>query len=172
VRHVTAIPCSSYRDDAVSFREREEEMHSTKNLTIGRVGRLATLAALTAVLAAALAGQAAAYVVIDKPQVTHSTAAGIRADGARWNAMADAYQNRPASSYYTPQALQAQGLRWDAMAKAYQGQSHPVATSSSSGGFDWRDGLIGVAGAVGLVVCGMGTLIVAARSRRQHEVPA
>ena len=58
------------------------------------------------------------------------------------------------------------------MAKAYQGQSHTVATSSSSGGFDWRDGLIGFAGAVGLAVCGMGTLIVAARSRRQHQVPA
>jgi hypothetical protein len=152
-------------------REREEEMHSTKNLTIGRVARLATLAALTALLAAAVAGQAAAYVVIDKPQASHYTAAGVRADGLRMQAMADAYQNRPASSYYTPEALKAQALRWDAMAKAYEGQSRTVATSSSGGGFDWRDALIGVAGGVGLAICGMGTLVIAARSRRQ-QVPA
>jgi hypothetical protein len=144
-------------------------MHSTKNLTLGRVARLASLAALTAVLAAALAGQAAAYVVIDKPQASHSTAAGLRADGLRLNAMADAYQNRPASSFYTPQALEAQGLRWDAMAKAYERQrSQTVATSSSGGGFDWRDGLIGVAGGIGLAICAMGPLVIAARNRRQQ----
>jgi hypothetical protein len=144
-------------------------MHSTKNLTLGRIARLASLAAVTA-LAAVLAGQAAAYVVIDKPQVTHSTAAGVRADGLRLQAMADAYQNRPAASYYTPQALQAQALRWEAMAKTY-GQSQTVGTSSSNGGFDWRDGLIGVAGGIGVAICFMGTLVVAARHRR-HQLPA
>jgi hypothetical protein len=147
-------------------------MHSTKNFTLGRIARLVSLAAVTAALAAVLAGQAAAYVVIDSPQATHSTAAGVRADGLRLNAMADAYQNRPASSYYTPQALQAQALRWEALAKAYErDQSQTVATSSSSGGFDWRDGLIGVAGVVGLAIFAMGPLVIAARSRRE-QVPA
>jgi hypothetical protein len=147
-------------------------MHSTKNLTLGRIARLGSLAALTAVLAAALAGQAAAYVVIDKPQSSHSTVAGISADGARWNAMAKAYQDRPASSFYTSQALQAQGQRMAAMAKAYEReQSQTVATSSSGGGFDWRDALIGVAGGLGLAICFMGPLAVAARHRRE-EIPA
>jgi hypothetical protein len=146
-------------------------MYSTKNLTLGRIARLASLAALTAVLAAALAGQAAAYVVIDKPQSSHSTVAGIKADGARWNAMAKAYQG-PASSFYTSQALQAQGQRMAAMAKAYEReQSQTVATSSSGGGFDWRDALIGVAGGLGIAICFMGPLAVAARHRRE-QIPA
>ena len=148
-------------------------MYSTKNFTIGRIARLASLTALIAALAAAVAGQASAYVVIDKPQaVSHSTAAGLRADGLRLQAAADAYQNRPAASYYTPQALQAQGARWVAMAKAYErDQSQTVATSSSNGGFDWRDGLIGFAGAVGLAILAMGPLVIAARTRRE-QVPA
>jgi hypothetical protein len=41
-------------------------------------------------------------------------------------------------------------------------QSQTVATSGLSGGFDWRDGLIGVAGVVGLAIFAMGPLVIAA----------
>jgi hypothetical protein len=110
--------------------------------------------------------------VLPKPAPSHFTAAGLKADGLRLQAMADAYRNRPASSYYTAQALRAQGLRMVAMAKAYEReQSQTVATSNSGAGFDWRDGLIGAAGAVGLAILAMGPLVIAARSRRE-QVPA
>jgi hypothetical protein len=37
-----------------------------------------------------------------------------------------------------------------------------------SGGFDWADGGIGVAGAVGLALVGGGALLLARRGRRGH----
>jgi hypothetical protein len=110
--------------------------------------------------------------VLPKPAPSHYTAAGLKADGLRLIAMANAYQDRPASSFYTPQALKAQGERMVAMAKAYERvQSQTVATSSSGGGFDWRDGLIGAAGVVGLAILAMAPLVIAARQRRE-QLPA
>ena len=150
-----------------------------KRNTWGKGTRFALLTLVTGALVAAVAGQAAAQVlapddmarVIPKSTIV-STPIGVQADGLRWNATAAAYssqQDRQASSYYTPQALEAQGLRMQAMAQAYDNhQTGSTGSSSSSGGFDWRDGLIGVAGGIGLAFGAAGLALVAVRMRREH----
>ena len=77
-------------------------------------------------------------------------------------------QRQPAASYYSAAALNAQGLRMQAMAKRYAQQSASV--SSTSSGFDVRDGLIGAAGGVGIAVAAAGLLLGVSRSRRPHVV--
>jgi hypothetical protein len=156
---------------------------ASKRSTWGWATRFASLTVVIGALVIAVAGQAAAasssVLAPDDlnriiPKTTVSTPLGVQADGLRWQAMADAYQarqDRPASSYYTPQALKAQGMRMQAMAQAYEQQTGNTVSSSSSGGFDWRDGLIGVAGGIGLAICAAGLALVAVRTRRQH-VPA
>jgi hypothetical protein len=44
---------------------------------------------------------------------------GQRADGLRWQALAQWYENRPAAAHYTPAALKAMGARWNAEAHYY-----------------------------------------------------
>lgn len=124
-------------------------------LTFGRgAGLLFLVAALASGTASASSG---------------STPQGLKAEGLRWQAIADRYQqldNRPAASFYTPQALRAEGLRWQAMARTYQQQRPSVVMASPSTGFDWGDAGIGAAGGLGIAVCGAGLILVARRSRR------
>jgi hypothetical protein len=85
------------------------------------------------------------------------TEQGIRADGLRWQAMADHYGRL--------QGTKADGLRWQAMARFYGAQSSPVVASSN--GFDWGDAGIGAAGGVVLLLaCGGAAVVFVRRSRR------
>jgi hypothetical protein len=96
-----------------------------------------------------------------------STPQGLRADGLRWQGLADLYlqrNNRPAASFYTPQGLRADGQRWEAMARAYQRSS--ATTESRTAGFDWRDAGIGAAGGLGLILAGAAMLVAARRGSR------
>ena len=52
-----------------------------------------------------------------------TTPQGLKADGLRYQAMAERYQQM---RHYTPQALQADGLRWQALARAYATQRKAV----------------------------------------------
>jgi hypothetical protein len=73
-------------------------------------------------------------------------------------------QRLPAAAFYTPAAIKAYGLRMQAMTEAYRQQSTTVA--STSNGFDVRDGLVGAASGLGLVVCFAALLFVVTRNRR------
>lgn len=99
---------------------------------------------------------------------TFYTPQALKADGLRWQALADHYtqlESRPAASFYTPQTLIAQGLRWQAMARVYRTKTAPAATVSRSSGFDWDAALIGAAGSFGLATCAT-ALVLATRRRR------
>jgi hypothetical protein len=86
---------------------------------------------------------------------TGPTAQGLRADGLRWQAMADHYGRL--------QGIKADGLRWQAMARFY---SQPSSVAASSGTFDWGDAGIGAAGSALLLVGGGAAVFFARRSRR------
>lgn len=98
-------------------------------------------------------------------QTEGATPQGLKADGLRLQGIAQAYQGRPAASHYTPEALRAQGLRWNAVARSYDGRS--VSTVSSvSGGFDWTDAGIGAAGGLGFAAFGIAAVVFARHLRR------
>jgi hypothetical protein len=117
------------------------------------------------------------------------TPAAIRADGLRWQAMADSYKHlqtpTPAgikadglrgqaiARFYeqqrpTPEAIRADGLRWQAIARTYG--VHTVTTpspSSSGSGFDFGAAGIGALAALGLAVLASGLMVMARRIRRR-----
>jgi hypothetical protein len=94
-----------------------------------------------------------------------STPQGLKADGLRLQAIAQAYESRPAASYYTPAALRAQGLRWNALAQAYNGRT--VSSVASVGnGFDWGDAGIGAAGGLGFAAFAVAAVVFARHLRR------
>ena len=120
-------------------------------------------------LGATLIGSAAARPLTKGPVVT-----GTPDLVARWMQrqtpntpdLVERYLARqPAASFYTPAALKAYGLRMQAMAKAYQ-ESAAVTTTSTSNGFDVRDGLVGAAGGLGLIVCFAALVFAVTRNRR------
>src|SRR5262249_31834745 len=84
------------------------------------------------------------------------TSQGLRADGLRWQAMADYYGRL--------QGIKAEGLRWQAMARFYRQQ--PSSAVSTSDNFDWADAGIGAAGGVLLLACGGAAIVFVRRSRR------
>jgi hypothetical protein len=86
---------------------------------------------------------------------TGPTPQGLKADGLRWQAMADHYGRL--------QGIKADGLRWQAMARFYR-QPSTVATTSDT--FDWGDAGIGAAGSVLLLACGGAAIVFVRRSRR------
>jgi hypothetical protein len=86
---------------------------------------------------------------------TGPTAQGLRADGLRWQAMADHYGRL--------QGIKADGLRWQALARSYSRPS-PVAATSST--FDWGDAGIGAAGGVLLLTFAGAAIVFVRRSRR------
>jgi hypothetical protein len=86
---------------------------------------------------------------------TGPTAQGLRADGLRWQAMADYYGRL--------QGIKADGLRYQAMARFY---SRPASVAASSGSFDWGDAGIGAAGAALVLVGGAAAVVFVRRSRR------
>ena len=91
--------------------------------------------------------------------------AAIRADGLRWQAMADFYeqQQRP-----TPEAITADGLRWQAIARTYGVHTVTTPSQSSSGsGFDFGAAGIGALAALGLAVLASGLMVMARRIRRR-----
>ena len=100
-------------------------------------------------------------------QLRGATPLGINADGLRYQAMARFYANRPAASFYTPQALKAEGLRWQAKARFYAANA-PVARSSSDA-FDWGSAAIGGAGTIVLLL-GAGGLVFGVRKVRQERL--
>ena len=98
-------------------------------------------------------------------QTEGSTPQGLKADGLRWQGIARAYESRPAASYYTPAALRAQGLRWNALAQAYRGPTVSTVASGSSG-FDWGDAGIGAASGFGIVAFAAAAVVFARHLRR------
>jgi hypothetical protein len=86
------------------------------------------LVVLGAVVAGVTASSAGAVPMLDPqntpadPVLSHTTPLGLRADGLRWQAIANAYQqSRQADvSHSTALGLRADGLRWQAIAKTYQ----------------------------------------------------
>jgi hypothetical protein len=97
-------------------------------------------------------------------QARGTTPAGLRADGLRLQAIADAYANRPAASFYTPQALRAEGLRWRQLAASY---AQPQIVRSS--GFNWGDASIGAAVGLVFALCAA-LLVVGVRRVRQEKL--
>ena len=97
-----------------------------------------------------------------------STPAGLRADGLRWQAMADFYSQQAAA-----RGLKADGLRWMAKAKFYSQKAHarerasaqPQLSTTSTGGFDWGDAGVGAAGGFALALCVAVLIAVALRTR-------
>src|SRR5262245_44605256 len=65
---------------------------------------------------------------------------------------------QPAASFYSAAALKADGLRMQAMARAYERQSTNAV--SSANGFDVRDALIGGAVGLVVAICLMGLVLV------------
>jgi hypothetical protein len=96
-----------------------------------------------------------------------TTPLGLKADGLRYQAMARFYANRPAASFYTPQALKAEGLRWQAMGRFYTAQS--ASSRSGSSGFDWGSAAIGGAGTI-VIVLGAGLLVFGVRRLRHAKL--
>jgi hypothetical protein len=70
----------------------------------------------------------------------------------------------PAASFYTAAALKADGLRWQAMARTYERQSTNAV--SSSNGFDVRDALLGGAVGLVAAICLLGLVFVVRGGRR------
>src|ERR1051325_8271764 len=75
------------------------------------------------------------------------TPQALKAMGERYQAEADYFLGRPAQSYYTPQALKALGQRYEAMGRFFG--TAPVASTSPSSSFRWRDALIGAGTTLG-----------------------
>jgi hypothetical protein len=67
----------------------------------------------------------------------------------------------PAASFYSAAALKADALRWQAMARTYERQSTNAV--SSSNGFDVRDALLGGAAGLVAAICLMGLVFVVRR---------
>lgn len=93
------------------------------------------------------------------------TPAAIRADGLRWQAMADSYKHLQSP---TPEAIRADGLRWQAIARTYGVHTVTTPSQSSSGsGFDFGAAGIGALAALGLAVLASGLMVMARRIRRR-----
>ena len=94
------------------------------------------------------------------------TPAAIKADGLRWQAMADFYKQQQTP---TPAAIRADGLRWQAIARAYGVHTVTTPSQSSSGsGFDFGAAGIGALAALGLAVIASGLIVMARHSRRTN----
>jgi hypothetical protein len=91
------------------------------------------------------------------------TPAGIKADGLRWQAMADFYKRLQSP---TPAGIKADGLRWQAIARTYGVHTVTTPSQSSSGsGFDFGAAGIGALAALGLAVIASGLMVMARRIR-------
>jgi hypothetical protein len=98
-------------------------------------------------------------------QLQSPTPAGIKADGLRWQAIARFYQQQTP----TPAAIRADGLRWQAIARAYGVHTVTTPSQSSSGsGFDFGAAGIGALAALGLAVIASGLIVMARHSRRTN----
>ena len=92
------------------------------------------------------------------------TPAAIKADGLRWQAMADFYKRLQSP---TPAGIKADGLRWQAIARTYGVHTVTTPSQSSSGsGFDFGAAGIGALAALGLAVIASGLMVMARRIRR------
>jgi hypothetical protein len=85
---------------------------------------------------------------------TAPTPLGVRADGLRWQGLAERYG--------WLQGVKADGLRYQAMARAYQ--QPRVASVGST--FDWSDAGIGAAAGLAFVALGGAAFVFTRRSRR------
>jgi len=92
------------------------------------------------------------------------TPAAIKADGLRWQAMADFYKQLQSP---TPAGIKADGLRWQAIARTYGVHTVTTPSQSSSGsGFDFGAAGIGALAALGLAVIASGLMVMVRRIRR------
>jgi hypothetical protein len=79
---------------------------------------------------------------VDKSAASYYTPQALKAEGARWTAMAKALGGMPAASYYTLQALKSDGLRLQGQAEAYAGvTSSPAVRPDDRAGIHSVDGL-------------------------------
>jgi hypothetical protein len=83
------------------------------------------------------------------------TAQGLRADGLRWQGLADHYGRL--------QGIKADGLRWQAMARFYAKQP---ATASAGSSFHWSDAGVGLGAGLAVAAIGGAAIVFARRSRR------
>jgi hypothetical protein len=87
------------------------------------------------------------------------TPQGLRADGLRWQGLADYYGRL--------QGERADGLRYQAMARAYQrAQLAQAQIAPTAGSFDWADAGIGAAAGLVFVALGGAAFAFTRRSRR------
>ena len=127
------------------------------------------------------------------------TPQGLKADGLRWEAIANAYHQKQNSSNYTQQGLKADGLRLQGLAQSYAWlKSRPaasfstpeglradglrwqaiarayaqprVSTISASEGFNWVDAGIVAASGFGLAACAAGLIGVSRFGTRRSAV--
>jgi hypothetical protein len=100
---------------------------------------------------------AAAILIIGVGTATAATAPtpqGLRADGLRWQGLADHYGRL--------QGIKADGLRWQAMARFY---AKPASVSAGSS-FHWGDAGVGLGAGLAVVAIGGAAIVFARRSRR------
>ena len=86
---------------------------------------------------------------------TGPTALGIKADGLRWQGLADHYGRL--------QGIKADGLRWQAMARFYAKED---ATPSAGSSFNWSDAGVGLGAGLAVAAIGGAAIVFARRSRR------
>ena len=104
-----------------------------------------------------LIATAAAILIIGVGAATAApgpTAQGLRADGLRWQGLADHYGRL--------QGIRADGLRWQAMARFY---AKPASVSASSS-FHWSDAGVGLGAGLAVAAIGGAAIVFARRSRR------
>src|SRR5207247_11178987 len=135
---VTCVSSPEQAGGAGPLRSKKEGIMQRKFTVSGTIGLVVLVAALLAGTALAsgttpqglkadglrLQAVAQAY-----GPTEGSTPQGLQADGLRLQGIAQAYQGRRAASYYTPAALRAEGLRWNAVARSYDPRS--ISTVSS-----------------------------------------
>ncbi len=91
------------------------------------------------------------------------TPAGIKADGLRWQAIARFYEQQQSP---TPAGIKADGLRWQAIARTYGVHTVTTSSRSSGSGFDFGAAGIGALAALGLAVIASGLMVMVRRIRR------
>lgn len=109
--------------------------------------------------------QTQTFAGVAPPAASFYTPQALRAQGLRWQAMADFYDPRP-----TALGLKADSLRWQAIAATYLHRTSG-AKSSSINRFHWSDAAIGAASGLVLAVAGAAAVLSTLGRRRVPYTP-